>query len=248
MASEFQPIRQLSVVLWPRYARPAPNPFWGAMLPTAICTGFPVKSSSAHGRSLRAPQLSFSVSSSPEGSAFGGAGVGREGFARARTDPPANKKTANTLRRTGPPSPAFPRSVLCVCLALRGFPGFLGPSRFLGFFSALQMQACGHLLQVLAGLKLGFDLRDVRQFFSGLQKGFLHFVEMLDLMFNQAGDEPAMIVSALWRLGNLLNQLIFFLRDFPHTSKTQQSSSGRKVSVSGVRKLLEFFSRGVRWS
>src|SRR5258708_20876258 len=31
------------------------------MLPTAICTGFPVKSSSAHGRSLRAAQLSFSV-------------------------------------------------------------------------------------------------------------------------------------------------------------------------------------------
>src|SRR6266581_7279190 len=217
MASEFQPIRQLSVVLWPRYARPAPNPFWGAMLPTAICTGLPVKSSSAQGTILKAPQLSFSLSTSPEGSIFGGVGVGA-GLSWARTDPAANKRTANTMRRTGPPSPSFPHTLPALCLAsardgFRAAPGFLGLSRFSQFVSALRVQECRHSLQVFACMQLSFDLGDVGQFLPNLQERLLDVVEMLDLMFNQAGDEPAMIVRALGRLGDLHNQLVFFLHD-----------------------------------
>src|SRR6266513_3235564 len=161
------------------------------------------------------------------------------------------------MRRTKPPSPTFPLTPLTLCLTLalalalrgfRAFPGFPGRSDFSRFFSTLWMQEGRHLLQVFAGLKLGFDLGDVSKFLSGLQEGLLDFVEMLDLMFDQAGDESAMIVGALWRFADLCNQLIFFFYIFPHTSNTQQLSSGRKVSVSGTRKLLEFFSRDVRWS
>jgi hypothetical protein len=65
------------------------------------------------------------------------------------------------------------------------------------------MQERGHSLQVFACMQLSFDLGDIGQFLASLQECFLDVVEMLDLMFNQAGDEPAVIVGALWRLGDL---------------------------------------------
>jgi hypothetical protein len=105
------------------------------------------------------------------------------------------------------------------------------------------MQERGHFFQVFTGLKLGFDFGDVGQSLPIPQKRFLNVVEMPYLMLDEAGDEPVVIVGTLWGLGDFHYQFVFFFHVFPHTSKTQQSSSGRRVLVSGVRKFLEFFSR-----
>jgi superfamily II DNA or RNA helicase len=56
MASAFQVIRQFSFgVLWPIYANPAPNPFWGAMLPTATCMGSPLRRGQSFSTFRRVP-------------------------------------------------------------------------------------------------------------------------------------------------------------------------------------------------
>jgi len=65
------------------------------------------------------------------------------------------------------------------------------------------MQERRHFLQVFACVQFSFDLGDIGQFLPNPQERLLDVVEMLDLMFNQSGDEPAMIVRALWRLGDL---------------------------------------------
>src|SRR5689334_118507 len=119
----------------------------------------------------------------------------------------------------------------------------------LHLLDALRVQQRGHSLEVFARLKLCFDFGDVGKLFFGLQQRFLQLIKMLELMFDQAGDEPAVVVGAFRRLRNLLNQFEFsFEHRCPHKSKTQQSSSDRKVLVSGVRKLFERFSRAVRFS
>src|SRR5260370_24997518 len=112
------------------------------------------------------------------------------------------------MRRTGPPSPTLTDTLLTLslALALRGFravPGFLGLSRVSWLVSAFPMHECCHLFQVFSCMQLRFDLGDIGQFLASLQECFLDVVEMLDLMFNQSGDEPAGIVGALWRLGDL---------------------------------------------
>src|ERR1700674_95345 len=145
---------------------------------------------------LRLKQLSFSLSISL-GVSTGG------GFCCARAVPAAKKIATNDKCRTGPPSPMLPRTLLTLDLAFalrrfRPFPGLLGLSRFSRHPCALGMQERGHLLQVFAGLKLGLNLGDIGQFLSGLQERFLDLVKMLDLVLDQGGDEPAVIVRTLW--------------------------------------------------
>jgi len=101
--------------------------------------------------------------------------------------------------RNEPPSPALSLTLLIPRLVptlggIRAITGLLGRSDFLRFLSALRMQHRRHFLQILTCMKFSFDLGDVGQSLAGSQKGLFDFMEVLDLMFNQAGNEAPVVV------------------------------------------------------